>query len=90
MRMAGAKFHSGVIQRTGCINPGSGTGPAGRVLSTIAGKGQASAFSRRINPQGIALAVLNMAVWLQRNGERHRNTDRSRTFRTGPAEDECS
>ncbi len=32
-------------------------------------KGQASAFSRRINPQGIALAVVNMAVWLQRTGE---------------------
>jgi xanthine dehydrogenase FAD-binding subunit len=32
-------------------------------------KGQASAFVRRVNPQGIALAILNMAVWLQREGE---------------------
>jgi xanthine dehydrogenase FAD-binding subunit len=32
--------------------------------------GQASAFSRRVNPQGIALALLNVAVWLQRTGER--------------------
>ena len=30
------------------------------------GKGQASAFTRRVNPQGIALAMLNMAIWLQR------------------------
>jgi CO/xanthine dehydrogenase FAD-binding subunit len=29
-------------------------------------KGQASAFSRRISPQGIALAILNLSVWLQR------------------------
>ena len=29
-------------------------------------KGQASAFSRRINPQGIPLAILNVAVWLDR------------------------
>jgi xanthine dehydrogenase FAD-binding subunit len=27
---------------------------------------QASAFARRISPQGIALAILNIAVWLQR------------------------
>jgi CO/xanthine dehydrogenase FAD-binding subunit len=32
-------------------------------------KGQSSAFARRINPQGIALAVLNMAIWMQRRGE---------------------
>jgi carbon-monoxide dehydrogenase medium subunit len=32
--------------------------------------GQASAFTRRVNPQGIALALLNVAVWLQRAGER--------------------
>jgi CO/xanthine dehydrogenase FAD-binding subunit len=31
--------------------------------------GEASAFSRRVNPQGIALAMLNMAVWLKRDGE---------------------
>jgi carbon-monoxide dehydrogenase medium subunit len=29
-------------------------------------KGQASAFTRRVNLQGIALAMLNMAIWLQR------------------------
>jgi CO/xanthine dehydrogenase FAD-binding subunit len=32
--------------------------------------GEASAFSRRVNPQGIALAMLNMAIWLKRDGER--------------------
>ena len=32
--------------------------------------GQASAFSRRVNPQGIALALLNVAVWLKRSEER--------------------
>jgi CO/xanthine dehydrogenase FAD-binding subunit len=29
---------------------------------------QASAFSRRVNPQGTALALLNAAVWLEREG----------------------
>ena len=29
-------------------------------------KGQASAFTRRVNPQGIPLAMLNLAIWLQR------------------------
>jgi xanthine dehydrogenase FAD-binding subunit len=33
-------------------------------------KGHASAFSRRISPQGIALAIVNMAVWLQRKQDR--------------------
>ena len=33
-------------------------------------KGQVSAFVRRVNPQGIALAILNMAVWLERDGEK--------------------
>lgn len=28
--------------------------------------GQASAFARRVNPQGIALAMLNLALWLER------------------------
>jgi CO/xanthine dehydrogenase FAD-binding subunit len=28
-------------------------------------QGQASAFARRVSPQGIALAILNMAIWLQ-------------------------
>jgi carbon-monoxide dehydrogenase medium subunit len=32
--------------------------------------GQASAFARRVNPQGIALAMLNMAIWLQRKEDR--------------------
>ena len=32
--------------------------------------GQASAFVRRISPQGIALAILNMAIWLQRKEDR--------------------
>lgn len=31
--------------------------------------GQASAFSRVMRPQGVALPILNMAVWLQRSGE---------------------
>ncbi len=33
-------------------------------------KGQASAFSRSTNPQGIALAILNLSVWLHRKGSR--------------------
>ena len=33
-------------------------------------RGQASAFVRRINPQGIPLAILNMAIWLVRKGDR--------------------
>jgi len=36
-------------------------------------KGQASAFSRRISPQGIALAILNVAIWLQRKEDRVAN-----------------
>jgi len=31
--------------------------------------GQASAFQRVMRPQGVALPVLNMAVWLQREGD---------------------
>jgi xanthine dehydrogenase FAD-binding subunit len=31
--------------------------------------GQASAFARRISPQGIALAILNIAIWLQRKDD---------------------
>jgi carbon-monoxide dehydrogenase medium subunit len=31
---------------------------------------QASAFARRVNPQGIALAILNMAIWLQRDRDK--------------------
>jgi len=33
-------------------------------------EGQASAFVRRVNPQGIALALLNVAIWLERYRER--------------------
>jgi carbon-monoxide dehydrogenase medium subunit len=36
----------------------------------LRGKGQASAFTRRVNPQGIALAMLNMAIWLERSDDR--------------------
>lgn len=36
-------------------------------------KGQASAFSRRINPQGIALAILNLSIWLERKEDRVAN-----------------
>jgi CO/xanthine dehydrogenase FAD-binding subunit len=32
-------------------------------------RGEASTFTRRVNPQGIALALLNVAIWLQRDGE---------------------
>jgi CO/xanthine dehydrogenase FAD-binding subunit len=35
--------------------------------------GQASAFARRISPQGIALAILNIAIWLQRKDEQVAN-----------------
>ena len=35
----------------------------------LCSEGQASAFSRRVNPQGIALAMLNLAIWLQREAE---------------------
>jgi carbon-monoxide dehydrogenase medium subunit len=36
----------------------------------ISRDGQASAFARRVNPQGIALALLNMACWLERKDDR--------------------
>jgi carbon-monoxide dehydrogenase medium subunit len=36
-------------------------------------EGQATAFVRRVNPQGIALAMLNMAVWLERREDRISN-----------------
>jgi CO/xanthine dehydrogenase FAD-binding subunit len=32
--------------------------------------GQASAFDRVMRPQGVAIAILNCAVWLQRDGDR--------------------
>jgi xanthine dehydrogenase FAD-binding subunit len=31
--------------------------------------GQGSAFSRVMRPQGVALPILNMAIWIQRNGD---------------------
>lgn len=33
------------------------------------GQGQSSAFARVMRPQGVALPILNMAVWLQRKGD---------------------
>lgn len=33
-------------------------------------KGQASAFQRVMRPQGVAIAILNMGVWVQREGDR--------------------
>jgi len=33
-------------------------------------KGNASAFSRIMRPQGVALPILNLAAWLQRSGDR--------------------
>jgi carbon-monoxide dehydrogenase medium subunit len=35
----------------------------------LRGEGQASAFRRVMRPQGVAIAILNMGVWLQRSGE---------------------
>jgi CO/xanthine dehydrogenase FAD-binding subunit len=32
--------------------------------------GQASAFRRIMRPQGVAIAILNMAIWVERRGER--------------------
>ena len=54
--------------------PGQSTlDPCGEVLVgfylPLATQGQASAFTRRVNPQGIALALLNVALWLQRKDE---------------------
>ncbi len=47
--------------------------PCGEVLVgfyvPLVKEGAASAFSRRVNPQGIALALLNAAIWLQRTGD---------------------
>ena len=36
-------------------------------------RGQASAFVRRTNPQGVPLAIVNVAIWLQRTGDRIRD-----------------
>jgi len=54
--------------------PGISTLEAGRDLLVgfyvpLCGVRQASAFARRVNPQGIALAMLNMGMWLEREDE---------------------
>lgn len=36
----------------------------------LSAPGQASAFTRIMRPQGVALPILNLALWLQRAGER--------------------
>lgn len=36
----------------------------------LKGKKQASAFRRIMRPQGVALPIINMAIWLERDGER--------------------
>ena len=41
-----------------------------RFLLPMRKQGQASAFRRVMRPQGVALPVLNMAVWVERQGER--------------------
>ena len=38
----------------------------------LRGDGGASAFNRIMRPQGVALPILNLAVWLERGGERLR------------------
>jgi carbon-monoxide dehydrogenase medium subunit len=35
----------------------------------ISRKGEASAFNRIMRPQGVAIAIINMAVWLKRKGD---------------------
>jgi carbon-monoxide dehydrogenase medium subunit len=50
--------------------PGQSTLLAGEILTGFylppQGEGQASAFGRVMRPQGVALPVLNVAVWLER------------------------
>jgi carbon-monoxide dehydrogenase medium subunit len=36
----------------------------------LGGPGQASAFRRVMRPQGVAIAILNMAAWVRREGDR--------------------
>ncbi len=36
---------------------------------SLASPGQASAFKRIMRPQGVAIAILNLAVWLHRDGD---------------------
>jgi CO/xanthine dehydrogenase FAD-binding subunit len=47
----------------------------------VQAEGQASAFGRVMRPQGVALPVLNMAVWLRRQG----NTIQAIRIAVGPA-----
>lgn len=54
--------------------PGRSALEAGREIVVgfylpLSGEGQASAFQRVMRPQGVALPVLNMALWLSRDGE---------------------
>ena len=54
--------------------PGRSALEAGREIVVgfylpLSGNGQASAFQRVMRPQGVALPVLNMALWLSRDGE---------------------
>ncbi len=57
--------------------PGESTLAADEILVgfhlPLASTGQASAFRRVMRPQGVALPVLNIAVWLAREGERLAN-----------------
>jgi xanthine dehydrogenase FAD-binding subunit len=66
--------------------PGQSTLAAGREILVgfylpLACSGQASAFGRVMRPQGVALPVLNVAVWLEREGE----TIRDARVAVGPA-----
>jgi xanthine dehydrogenase FAD-binding subunit len=48
--------------------------PKGEILAgfwiPLARSGEGSAFRRVMRPQGVALPILNMAIWLRRDGER--------------------
>ena len=57
------------------LGPGrSALDPRGELLAgfylPLRQHGTASAFRRVMRPQGVALPILNMAAWVQRNGER--------------------
>jgi xanthine dehydrogenase FAD-binding subunit len=39
----------------------------------VSAEGQASCFKRIMRPQGVALPIINLAVWLERNGEMVKN-----------------
>jgi carbon-monoxide dehydrogenase medium subunit len=72
---------SGAVQRSRrpilslFAGPGESTLAPGREILVgfvlpLRGPGQASAFARVMRPQGVALPILNLAVWLAREGER--------------------